>query len=148
MFVAFHAECSWILLWSALEYYCASRSRRNSNLIRIQIGLEFTKDLKIKKPFSSFLLATGRIPPSRCNLASYSSLTHRLHHGLVRPSSFSTWPTPARPTPSVLLAMMKQTPPGKSPLSLIFNGNDFESKWKNVWSLSPHLSRALEWKPL
>jgi hypothetical protein len=53
------------------------------NLIRIQIGLEFRKDLKIKKPFSNFLLAMGRIPPSRPNLASHISPAH----GPASPSS-------------------------------------------------------------
>jgi hypothetical protein len=33
--------CGW---WSALVIYCASRSRRNTNLIWIQIGLEFRKE--------------------------------------------------------------------------------------------------------
>jgi hypothetical protein len=41
-----------------------------------------------------------------------------------------------------------QTPLGKTPLSLILNGNDIKSKQKNAWDLSPHLSRALGWKPL
>jgi hypothetical protein len=41
-----------------------------------------------------------------------------------------------------------ETPPGKTPLSLILDGNSIESQWKNLWDLSPHQSRALGWKPL
>jgi hypothetical protein len=55
-----------------------SGSHQIVNFIRIQIGLEFRKDLKIKKPFSNFLLALGRIPPS---LASHPSPARGLHHG-------------------------------------------------------------------
>jgi hypothetical protein len=41
-----------------------------------------------------------------------------------------------------------EMPPGKTPLSLILDGNGIESQRKNTWDLSPHLSRALGWKPL
>jgi hypothetical protein len=37
---------------------------------------------------------------------------------------------------------------GKTPLSLILDGNSIESQRKNAWDLSLHPSQALGWKPL
>jgi hypothetical protein len=45
------------------------------NLIWIQIGLEFRKDLKNKKPFLIFLLAMGRNPPAGPTEPTPASLT-------------------------------------------------------------------------
>jgi hypothetical protein len=55
MFVAFHADAYFSLGGEVLLYFSVRvEVIEIVNLIRIQIGLEFRKDLKNKKPFSFF----------------------------------------------------------------------------------------------
>jgi hypothetical protein len=55
MFVAFHADAYFSLGGEVLLYFSVRvEFIKIVNLIRIQIGLEFRKDLKNKKPFSFF----------------------------------------------------------------------------------------------
>jgi hypothetical protein len=56
MFVAFSCRCIiFLLYWWVLLFYYASSSHQNSNLIWIQIDLQFVKDSKIKRlPYSLY----------------------------------------------------------------------------------------------
>jgi hypothetical protein len=61
MFVSFHADAYFSLGGEVLLYFIVRvEVIKIVNLIWIQIGLEFRKDLKHKKPFLIFLLAMGR----------------------------------------------------------------------------------------
>jgi hypothetical protein len=77
-------------------FYFVNRSHQNSNLIRIQIGLKFRKDLKNKKPFSYFPAAVGRnlLPdPARCRIPDMC-VVHIATRGFstMRHASQLPWP--------------------------------------------------------
>jgi hypothetical protein len=57
MFVVFHVDAFFLHGEVLLYFSVRVEVIEIINLIRIQIGLEFRKDLKNKKPFSFFLLA-------------------------------------------------------------------------------------------
>jgi hypothetical protein len=66
MFVAFHDDAYFSFGGEVLLYFIVRvEVIEIVNLIWIQIGLEFRKGLKNKKPFLIFLLAMGQNPPRR-----------------------------------------------------------------------------------
>jgi hypothetical protein len=128
-----------------------SRSHQNSNLIWIQIGLEFRKDLKIKKPFPVFYWPWAEFNPAGPawppNPLSRAALIMTEQHQRAA----RTGPTDtlrSHHNDEAEYEFKLETLPGKiSPISNIH--------WKrprilteNRWGLCPHLSRALGWKPL
>jgi hypothetical protein len=63
MFVAFYADAYFSLFCEVLLYFSVRvEVIKIVNLIRIQIGLEFIKDLKNKKPFSFFYWPWAETP--------------------------------------------------------------------------------------
>jgi hypothetical protein len=64
MFVVFHADAYFSLGGEVLLYFIVRvEVTKIVNLIQIQIGLEFRKDLKNKKPFLFFYWPWAKTPP-------------------------------------------------------------------------------------
>jgi hypothetical protein len=64
MFIAFHVDAYFSLGGEVLLYFIVwVEVLKIVNLIRIQFGLEFRKDLKNKKPFSFFHWPWAETPP-------------------------------------------------------------------------------------
>jgi hypothetical protein len=98
MFIALHANAYFSVGGEVFLYFIV-----RVEVVKIQIWFELKlvqnleKVWKLKSLFSNFLLAIGRIPPSRPSLASHPSPAWGLRRDPTRPSS-SLACSPAGPT--------------------------------------------------
>jgi hypothetical protein len=147
LFVAFHVDTYFPLYCEVFLYFITW-----VEVVKIQISLQIIKRFEKEKDFPSSYLAMGWNPAGIWVQPSRHLLSPPLFYFLRGPtsaqlpqhawpvsqpneaSSASTQPAPARPMPSILPAMMKQSPSsslrrrwGKSPISIILDGNGTES---------------------
>jgi hypothetical protein len=156
MFIVFHADAYFSLGGEVLlQFMVRVEVTEIINLIWIQIGSEFRKDLKIKKLFPDFHWPWVEFLPTGPTVPAAASLMCGPCCSPARPSSTSTRHALARPTPSVLLMTTKPSPSSSSkrrrgnlPYLYCLTEMISNPKGKNAWGLTTHLSRPLEWKPL